>query len=353
MIKNNDSIDLLRVFCAILVVGIHTDPFGRYQILFSPIERTAVPIFFIMSSYFLFKRLMTTLEKNKVIMKFVKKNLLFYITWFIVLFPITWHMRDYYHRGFKEAIVQTVYCFLFDSTFRASWFVMALIIGTLIVYYCSSALGNNVTFLLGMFCYIICVISSNYIALNENFVNLHMFTSFPVSIIWIFAGKMIAEKEDKLQEKIKSNKLFWGNIIAMAILYFEMFIIHKFGLDGGLGNDDCYFMLLLVCPALFLLFLNINIFAPFLRKARNTTKVWYCSHASISYLIYLLLGMNGYYAITCIPVRCAIFALVLAIGVLATILIEKLKEKTGWQFFYYMLGESANRRKDKQSYSLR
>lgn len=97
----------------------------------------------------------------------------------------------------------------------------------------------------------------------------------------------------------------------------------------------------------------INIFAPFLRKARNTTKVWYCSHASISYLIYLLLGMNGYYAITCIPVRCAIFALVLAIGVLATILIEKLKEKTGWQFFYYMLGESANRRKDKQSYSLR
>lgn len=50
--RNYDSIDVAKFVLSILVVAIHVRPFDGYAVFFRPILRTAVPLFFLISSYF-------------------------------------------------------------------------------------------------------------------------------------------------------------------------------------------------------------------------------------------------------------------------------------------------------------
>lgn len=53
--KNTErsAIDLMKIVCAILVIGIHTEPFGRWELfdqMFGVLTRIAVPYFFVSSA---------------------------------------------------------------------------------------------------------------------------------------------------------------------------------------------------------------------------------------------------------------------------------------------------------------
>lgn len=50
--RNYDSVDVAKFVLSILVVAIHVRPFDGYAVFFRPILRTAVPPFFLISSYF-------------------------------------------------------------------------------------------------------------------------------------------------------------------------------------------------------------------------------------------------------------------------------------------------------------
>ena len=51
-VKRNDNIDALKTICAFLVVCIHIKFPSKVDSLISPLERCAVPIFFMISGYF-------------------------------------------------------------------------------------------------------------------------------------------------------------------------------------------------------------------------------------------------------------------------------------------------------------
>ena len=79
------SIDLFKLFCAIMVVGIHTQPFGeRLWGGYYPttIFRIAVPFFFVFSSFLFFSR------EGASIKKYVKRLLLLDVAWTIVQSPV-------------------------------------------------------------------------------------------------------------------------------------------------------------------------------------------------------------------------------------------------------------------------
>ncbi len=81
--KQNNGINLFKFLCAILVVGIHTEPFGNLGILdslFGIITRIAVPYFFVCSSYFYFLK-GDTIQKLK---HYIKRIFTLYLLWSIV-----------------------------------------------------------------------------------------------------------------------------------------------------------------------------------------------------------------------------------------------------------------------------
>ena len=83
--KGNAIFDYTKFIMAIMVLAIHS---ALLPELLYPWLRLAVPLFFIISSYFFFKKYRSAesgAERGKVIKKFLIRNLQLYSFWFIVL----------------------------------------------------------------------------------------------------------------------------------------------------------------------------------------------------------------------------------------------------------------------------
>ena len=133
----NSSFDVLKFFLSLIVVTIHVNLTS--QILL-PWSRIAVPLFFVISSYFLFSKINLTEkydEQKLILKKYIFRNLKLYAFWFIALLPITLYYRKWFDAEIFVGFFKFVKAVLFQSTFRASWYIMATIIGTIIVFYLS------------------------------------------------------------------------------------------------------------------------------------------------------------------------------------------------------------------------
>lgn len=84
---NYDSVDAAKFVLSIFVVAIHVRPFDAYAVYFRPILRAAVPLFFLMTSYFFFnhhKNLSGLEERVLHIEKYVSRNLRLYLFWMLI-----------------------------------------------------------------------------------------------------------------------------------------------------------------------------------------------------------------------------------------------------------------------------
>ncbi len=257
--KIDAKYDLIKFFLSLLVLAIHST---IYPMVLYPWLRIAVPLFFILSSYFVFSKLHKADEnEQKVILKkFVVRNLKLYLCWFVILLPITIYIRKdvFFSKGFFKNTLTIVKSFLFGSTFVASWFITATVIGVLIIYILNKLLKKDwlilfISFL--AFCFV--TLESSYKSVIADtfiltLINKHiqvfggLVCSFPAAIFWVFIGKLFAEQKIKLNSLVLLISLLICSCIA---LYIEWRFI--FSLNGSYNNDS-YFMLAPVCVLLFL-----------------------------------------------------------------------------------------------------
>lgn len=132
--KEFAAVDLFKMICAVLVIFIHTKPFENNFWLdagVGMITRFAVPYFFTISGYFLFKKLMGggTKQYWKTLGRYLLRLLRFYIIWFILLRIIDLIFGGSTIQSFRYYIKQ----FFFTTDGSALWFVEALIWAVLIV----------------------------------------------------------------------------------------------------------------------------------------------------------------------------------------------------------------------------
>lgn len=118
-----DSIDVLKFILSFLIIQIHTE---FYFIWMKPYVRLAVPIFFIISAFFFFRR---NPGKEQLI-GYIKRLSILYLFWFIV-----WGLYFVYaNRAIvfsSQGFVFILRSLVFGSTFAASWYIAASIIGTI------------------------------------------------------------------------------------------------------------------------------------------------------------------------------------------------------------------------------
>ena len=251
--------DLIKFFLSLMILAIHTQ---LYPKILYPWLRIAVPLFFIISSYFLFSKIKdASIDKQKTIFKkFVVRNLQLYTCWFIILLPVTIYFRkeQYFSNGIIENILNIIRSILFGSTFAASWFITATIIGAFIIYWLSRLLKNDIwVFIISLFAFCVVSLSSSYETViadtflgtaidTYNYIFGGLVCSFPAAIFWIFIGKLFAEQKLKIES--------FGLLILLVICAgVALFVEWKFvmSLDGSYNNDS-YFMLAPLCVLLFL-----------------------------------------------------------------------------------------------------
>lgn len=288
VMKSYDSVDIFKFILSIMVIAIHT---VLLPMVLYPWLRVAVPCFFLMSSFFFYKKVKTNqAEGNLHIKKYVVRNLKLYLFWFIVLLPMTISIRiNWFDQGFFIGILNIIKNTLFSSTFVASWFIVASITAMVIVFFASKKLNNITLLILSIMIYILISLSSAYSFLIKNtfletffeyytliFTDINL--SFPDAFIYIVLGKIIAENDIEIKKII----LIVWLILSAVLLYVEWRIVYKHTNKNYL---DAFLSLPSISVALFLLVKDFNFKikgAPIYRKCST---IIYASHGSIIPLV--------------------------------------------------------------------
>ena len=143
--------DVLKITLAILIVVLHTRPLSND---FQPILRLAVPIFFIMTSFFFFNKIkeFDKKESNIALNKFIRRNLLLYLFWLVLLLPVTLYRHNWFESGIAMGLVRMIRSFFFGSTFAASWFITSSVIAVTLITFLARLMKN------GWFCCCHCLL---------------------------------------------------------------------------------------------------------------------------------------------------------------------------------------------------
>ena len=155
--KRNNSIDLFRLFCAVLVIIIHTNPFkginGLEFITHQVLPRVAVPFFFIVAGFFYDKTLQ---KEKKFFSKYLIKILITYICWSILYFLI--NMFRLIVEGafdFIPFVKSCILSFALTGSYYHFWFFPALIFSILIVAIFYKLKWLKVLYIVGIGLYLI------------------------------------------------------------------------------------------------------------------------------------------------------------------------------------------------------
>lgn len=348
MKKNYASIDIAKLILSFIVVAIHVSPFGaEYSYLRFPIVRIAVPLFFVMSGFLFFAHLPDQSDRagcRARLGSFVKRNMLLYLAWFVILIPITFYRNGYFGKSAFYVLAEMVKGFFFGSTFPASWYIMATVICVSIVYFLRKYLNNTLLLAFGALAYVICTAASNYRGVldPEGLVMrvieaypLSIYVGFPAGFYWIAVGKSFADAQKKdAQDAPGENKISKTVINALlAVLLFGVLFCEQILIDrlGSSWRNDCYFTLMLLCPVLFSLVLSWNAKCRHASRMRRMSTVIYCSHVAAGTVFGFVLRKLG--ADTDgILVSLLVYLVTIVCCAVLSLVIDKLSEKKhlGW-----------------------
>lgn len=344
MAENGNKFDILKLVLAIFIVGIHST---RAGMILRPVFRLAVPLFFIISSYLFFLKqctLSSWRERYKGLKKYAKRILLLYLFWFLLLFPFTIYYREWYVDFCPDKLITIARSFFFGSTFVASWFLMASLVGVTIVWLLSSLkVKNSVILAIGIVIYMLCCLVSNYYNLLSHcpsFVKAYTcytdiftqpFNSFPCSILFVGIGKILAEKELS-----PSNKLLWIVLFfSMVLLYVEFYITQHY---FKAYYDDCFLLLPVACACIFML---IGQSSPRKTgydtiKLRTYSTIIYCCHGTLLSIMNSVLNFIKMNEINCI-IQFAMFFITIFLSIAICELLMRLERRRyfGWLRYSY------------------
>ena len=336
-LKNRQAIfDIVKFIMALMIVAIHS---SLFPMVLYPWLRLAVPIFFIISSYFFFgnlRKLETDKEKNQRWWKYIKRNLILYVFWFVVLLPYTLYVRRYFDDGILNGILKFIKSLLFGSTFPASWFIQASIVAVTVVFFASKKIKDRYLLVLSLLVYCFAILRSSYWSVIEDvtLINMvysgyEMFFSSPMfnasaAFLWIVIGKLFAE------EKVQMNKLLAvvGLLLSSALLYGEWLLVR--GLDGSF-NNDCYFSLI---PTSFFAFCLISLIKVSPNNITNfigkSSTLIYTTHIPVIAMVGALLNR-----LLSVTDRLWVYVLTVILCVIGSYVVLKLEKKRVFRWLKY------------------
>ncbi len=317
-VKMNGALDFTKLLMAILVIGIHTEPFGFNYWLdkgFGIVTRLCVPFFFVTSAYLFWK-------KENSSKKFLLRILILFVVWSIIYLPFDIKKLS---QMSAPALIRRV---LLYGNEHALWYLWATIVGLIITLALLKFLKPKYVLIIAIVLLFIGTVKTTYsTAVYQIFgINLPnhlgirngLFYGFP----YIALGMVIAKSEAKGIYRSKIP-LFIGLFISVCLLAVESFLfVIRF-------KSDETILWLSVFPYTFFFFeivlnTNIQLSKPLSVMFRRMSTIMYVSQ----YLFIPVLSVYTSYM--------TLFILtVFATGVLSLIII-KLSEVKQLGFLKYL-----------------
>lgn len=274
------GLDWLKFMAALLVIANHTAPliyFDKYAdfLLSSIITRVDVPIFFLSSGFFFFRKLTGDKAGDRIVLfNYSKKIALLYLIAILLYIPL-----NVYTGYFTEEF--TVYSFLkdivFDGTFYHLWYLPASLTGIYLTYYLHKKVPISVMLIITGLLYIAGLLGDSYYGITENIEGLSrlyegMFLCFDYTRnglffapIYFALGASLALLPPKNRRPIAYASLF---ILSMALLLAEGMLLKAAEFPR---HDSMYIFSL---PAVYFLFRWALLWKGGTGKAFRQWRVW-------------------------------------------------------------------------------
>lgn len=307
--KQSNAIDIMKLFFAICIVGIHTNVLDHFSsrcnwyvthLLF----RLAVPFFFITSGFFFGRKFLQIsgdkTERLNICHQYIHKNLPMFIFW--GGFGLIWYTITLIIEQDKFVIIKMIRTALFYPR-GAMWYLAASMVAIWII----GELWNhkNLLILIALGGYSFALLANTYYFLVENtwvgqIINLYMkiFISarnaIGVGILYIGLGIWISSENNPLRQ--------WNTkrIVSMCCILFIIYYIEVTITYGKhvLDDSSCFIVLPLFSMMLFLLIQRT--YVPVSREQsfeiRKLSVYLYCLHPAIDSIgrTYILKKFNSY-----------------------------------------------------------
>lgn len=242
--ERNITLDYFKILLSILVITIHVQPLFYYDttigwLISNGIARIAVPCFFIINGYFLGNKI----SNQKQTLNYIFKLLTLYIVWVFIYLP------DSINKSPQMLLISII------GGYIHLWYIMALIIGTIILFVINKQIKNKHILL------VVCIllfVTGSYLQTRlgvNSIIDLYktrngIFAGLP----FIFVGNYIWHMKEKIN-KINSKLIFILLMCSFIIFISETLIC--FYHDAG---KDLYFSLILLCPLLFISIMKKSVY---------------------------------------------------------------------------------------------
>ncbi|WP_195263510.1 acyltransferase family protein [Clostridium sp. 1001275B_160808_H3] len=289
-----DSVNIMRMVSALLVIAIHTSIFGSINqtandIVTKGISRIAVPFFFISTGYFMFKNI----NRQGYIKSFIKRLVKIYLIIGVIDVLL---IMPYVSVRLQGGFIKALQVILIGGITESLWYVPAIILSVLVVSVFIKKNWVKPLVIVSILLYIIGLLGDSYYGLIVNtplekivdiykmlFINTRNGITFSVPFVAI--GALMAK--GNIANSIKN--------IKYAVLGFSILL----GIEGYLLNanniaidTNMYISLILLVPAIFLCLLNLKF--EISERTSNILRemsLWvYCVHETIMLMLLIYVG---------------------------------------------------------------
>lgn len=357
-------LDLLKWICALFVVSLHcfpkgtsapstdvvnpTSPIPMYigQAFLHPILRIAVPVFFIVSSFLLFRKIEQNPESKWVLIgKFTLRTACLYLFWYVVGLAPTLHdifafiQQNNYSDLFRYLLISFT-----KGAPRGFWYLGMLVASVLITALIKGKKSFVLIFVISCVLYVYGIFNSTYFGIFSLFQNpvsdffkwAGYYFEFNIclltALIYVVIGKFFATHENI---KIKGHIPLL--IVCFLMMVVEIFLVQYFKL---FVFPDAFFTLPIFVFLLIALLIKVDIknkkFLKVMQKCRKVGSFLYLFHFQFFYHLYNLLDILGAnvfrenYALIVIPyIVCVLLAFLLQTAC------EKLSKHKPLEFLKY------------------
>ena len=320
-----NSVDIVRLLCAVLVVAIHTQaviwfkdlPNGNIQIL----THVAVPFFFCTSGYFLQKKYMR--KGDKAIGSSLLKVIAVYTILSALYFLIIYARNPSLLHGSKKWMLID---YLFHGSYYHLWYLLGVIYSFAILLLAARLKWIKVLFPLSIALYVIGLLGTSYYAIGCTIPGLELlFDSgwfltirriFLMGFPFIMLGWTIAEKKEK---GFSVGKRSFPVLVVVAVLFVaEIVAVTVSSVSRSVEITAALYLLIFLimelcfaCPLM-----------PFVREAavcKTTATVMYYVHPIVILLLHKAIKSN-------FLLFAAVSAVCLILGFACFILMKKKRE---------------------------
>ena len=187
----NPYIGLCKFIMAVLVVAIHVEPFNGNMAFYynNCLARIADPMFFTLSAYFLFQKLLASNWDKTIFIKQIKRLFMYYGVWLVIYSPViltrTWSRCD----SFLAFIWEVFRQIFLTGPYGALWFLPALILGLILTYFVGKYTSSCICMAISLPFFLLSVLEMEYFTLVKDIAWLTAANDFFCSIFgWLGNG---------------------------------------------------------------------------------------------------------------------------------------------------------------------